>query len=40
VLLPAVYRALGTALNSGFSGWRAAVFTGNPAYGRHCGLRA
>jgi 23S rRNA (guanine2445-N2)-methyltransferase / 23S rRNA (guanine2069-N7)-methyltransferase len=38
--LPAAYRALGVALKRGFPGWRAAVFTGNPACGGHLGLRA
>ncbi|MGH8502763.1 MAG: bifunctional 23S rRNA (guanine(2069)-N(7))-methyltransferase RlmK/23S rRNA (guanine(2445)-N(2))-methyltransferase RlmL [Gammaproteobacteria bacterium] len=38
--LPARYRALGLALKRNFAGWQAAVFTGNPACGRHLGLRA
>ncbi len=38
--LPALYRQLGEQLRQNFSGWRAAVFTGNPELGRHMGLRA
>ena len=35
-----VYEALGQRLKSSFSGWEAAVFTGNPELGAHLGLRA
>lgn len=38
--LSALYAQLGAVLREGFSGWRAAVFTGNPELGRHLGLRA
>jgi 23S rRNA (guanine2445-N2)-methyltransferase / 23S rRNA (guanine2069-N7)-methyltransferase len=38
--LPSMYRALGGALKQAFPGWRAAVFTGNPACARHLGLSA
>lgn len=38
--LPALYAELGTQLKKNFSGWRAAVFTGNPEFGKHMGLRA
>ena len=38
--LPAVYAELGTQLKNNFSGWRAAVLTGNPELGKHMGLRA
>jgi 23S rRNA (guanine2445-N2)-methyltransferase / 23S rRNA (guanine2069-N7)-methyltransferase len=40
VELPALYRALGTALCERFSGWQAAILLGEPALGRHLGLRA
>lgn len=35
-----LYRALGDHLKTCFSGWRAAVFTGNPELGKQMGLRA
>ncbi len=35
-----VYETLGERLKAGFSGWEAAVFTGNPQLGAHLGLRA
>ncbi len=35
-----VYETLGERLKTGFSGWQAAVFTGNPDLGAHLGLRA
>jgi 23S rRNA (guanine2445-N2)-methyltransferase / 23S rRNA (guanine2069-N7)-methyltransferase len=38
--LPALYRELGEQLKRHFSGWRAAIFTGNPELGRSMGLRA
>lgn len=38
--LGALYAELGQALKRCYSGWRAAVFTGNPALGQHLGLRA
>ncbi|MCR4331982.1 MAG: bifunctional 23S rRNA (guanine(2069)-N(7))-methyltransferase RlmK/23S rRNA (guanine(2445)-N(2))-methyltransferase RlmL [Sulfuricaulis sp.] len=38
--LPAVYAELGMQLKNNFSGWRAAVLTGNPELGKHMGLRA
>lgn len=38
--LPALYRELGDRLKQHFTGWRAAVFTGNPELGRSMGLRA
>jgi 23S rRNA (guanine2445-N2)-methyltransferase / 23S rRNA (guanine2069-N7)-methyltransferase len=38
--LPALYARLGSVLRERFSGWRAAVFTGNPDLGKHMGLRA
>ncbi len=38
--LPALYAELGTQLKKNFPGWRAAVFTGNPEFGKHMGLRA
>jgi 23S rRNA (guanine2445-N2)-methyltransferase / 23S rRNA (guanine2069-N7)-methyltransferase len=38
--LPALYAELGTQLKTCFSGWHAAVFTGNPELGKHMGLRA
>ncbi|MGE5152901.1 MAG: bifunctional 23S rRNA (guanine(2069)-N(7))-methyltransferase RlmK/23S rRNA (guanine(2445)-N(2))-methyltransferase RlmL [Bdellovibrio bacteriovorus] len=38
--LPALYAQLGAILRERFTGWRAAVFTGNPDLGKHMGLRA
>jgi 23S rRNA (guanine2445-N2)-methyltransferase / 23S rRNA (guanine2069-N7)-methyltransferase len=38
--LPALYARLGAVLREHFTGWRAAVFTGNPDLGKHMGLRA
>jgi 23S rRNA (guanine2445-N2)-methyltransferase / 23S rRNA (guanine2069-N7)-methyltransferase len=38
--LPALYAELGALLRERFTGWRAAVFTGNPALGKVMGLRA
>jgi 23S rRNA (guanine2069-N7)-methyltransferase / 23S rRNA (guanine2445-N2)-methyltransferase len=38
--LPALYAELGTQMKTCFSGWHAAVFTGNPELGKHMGLRA
>ncbi|HXV20738.1 MAG TPA: bifunctional 23S rRNA (guanine(2069)-N(7))-methyltransferase RlmK/23S rRNA (guanine(2445)-N(2))-methyltransferase RlmL [Desulfuromonadales bacterium] len=38
--LHGLYRTLGERLKSHFSGWNAAVFTGNPELGRDLGLRA
>ena len=38
--LPALYKELGAQLKNNFSGWRAAVFTGNPELGKSMGLRA
>jgi 23S rRNA (guanine2445-N2)-methyltransferase / 23S rRNA (guanine2069-N7)-methyltransferase len=38
--LPALYAELGAQLKKNFTGWRAAVFTGNPELGKHMGLRA
>ena len=38
--LKPVYRRLGEALKSDFSGWQAAVFTANPLLGKQMGLRA
>ena len=35
-----VYEALGERLKASFSGWEAAVFTGNPELSAHLGLRA
>jgi 23S rRNA (guanine2445-N2)-methyltransferase / 23S rRNA (guanine2069-N7)-methyltransferase len=35
-----LYRLLGERLRQGFTGWRAAVFTGNPDLGKEMGLRA
>jgi 23S rRNA (guanine2445-N2)-methyltransferase / 23S rRNA (guanine2069-N7)-methyltransferase len=35
-----VYEALGERLKAGFTGWEAAIFTGNPDLGAHLGLRA
>jgi len=35
-----LYRVLGERLRAGFSGWHAAVFTGNPELGKSMGLRA
>jgi len=35
-----LYRQLGQRLREQFTGWRAAVFTGNPELGKHMGLRA
>ncbi len=38
--LPALYADLGNALKNCYTGWRAAVFTGNPELGKHMGIRA
>ena len=38
--LVGVYEALGARLRHSFSGWQAAVFTGNPELGAHLDLRA
>ncbi|WP_295456327.1 bifunctional 23S rRNA (guanine(2069)-N(7))-methyltransferase RlmK/23S rRNA (guanine(2445)-N(2))-methyltransferase RlmL [uncultured Thiodictyon sp.] len=38
--LPALYARLGTLLKERFTGWRAAVMTGNPDLGKQMGLRA
>lgn len=38
--LPALYAELGDALKRCYSGWRAAVFTGDAEFGRGLGLRA
>jgi 23S rRNA (guanine2445-N2)-methyltransferase / 23S rRNA (guanine2069-N7)-methyltransferase len=38
--LVGVYETLGERLKESFSGWEAAVFTGNPELGAHLGLRA
>jgi len=38
--LPDLYRTLGDTLRRCYSGWRAAVFTGNPDLGKVMGLRA
>lgn len=38
--LGALYRQLGQRLRDQFSGWRAAVFTGNPELGKHMGIKA
>ena len=38
--LPALYARIGAMLRERFSGWRAALFTGNPDLGKHMGLRA
>jgi 23S rRNA (guanine2445-N2)-methyltransferase / 23S rRNA (guanine2069-N7)-methyltransferase len=38
--LHGLYRTLGERLKGHFSGWNAAVFTGNPELGRDLGLRA
>lgn len=38
--LPALYGELGETLKRCFSGWRAAVFTGNTELGKHLGIRA
>jgi 23S rRNA (guanine2445-N2)-methyltransferase / 23S rRNA (guanine2069-N7)-methyltransferase len=35
-----LYAHLGERLRTGFAGWRAAVFTGNPELGKRMGLRA
>ena len=35
-----VYEALGERLKAYFTGWEAAIFTGNPDLGAHLGLRA
>ncbi len=35
-----LYETLGERLKTSFSGWEAAVFTGNPELGAHLGLRA
>lgn len=38
--LPGLYRELGNVLKRCYEGWRAAVFTGNPEFGKVMGLRA
>ncbi|MCP3867792.1 MAG: bifunctional 23S rRNA (guanine(2069)-N(7))-methyltransferase RlmK/23S rRNA (guanine(2445)-N(2))-methyltransferase RlmL [Gammaproteobacteria bacterium] len=38
--LPGLYASLGQVLKTRFSGWKAAVFTGNPELGKRLGLRA
>lgn len=38
--LAGVYETLGERLKESFTGWEAAVFTGNPELGAHLGLRA
>lgn len=38
--LQPLYRNLGDALKRDFTGWQAAVFTGNPALGKNMGLRS
>lgn len=38
--LPGLYQALGKSLRDCYSGWRGAVFTGNPELGKVMGLRA
>jgi len=38
--LPGLYRALGDAMKRCYTGWRGAVFTGNPDLGKVMGLRA
>ena len=38
--LPGLYAQLGSVLREHFTGWQAAVFTGNPDLGKHMGLRA
>jgi 23S rRNA (guanine2445-N2)-methyltransferase / 23S rRNA (guanine2069-N7)-methyltransferase len=38
--LPALYGRLGETLRENFSGWRGAIFTGNPDLGKRLGLRA
>jgi len=38
--LVGVYETLGEKLKESFSGWEAAIFTGNPELGAHLGLRA
>ncbi|MDE0757941.1 MAG: bifunctional 23S rRNA (guanine(2069)-N(7))-methyltransferase RlmK/23S rRNA (guanine(2445)-N(2))-methyltransferase RlmL [Pseudomonadales bacterium] len=38
--LPALYKALGTLTKTQLVGWKAAIFTENPALGKHMGLRA
>jgi 23S rRNA (guanine2445-N2)-methyltransferase / 23S rRNA (guanine2069-N7)-methyltransferase len=38
--LAELYARLGKRLKTGFAGWRAAVFTGNPQLGKRMGLRA
>ncbi|MGQ0656938.1 MAG: bifunctional 23S rRNA (guanine(2069)-N(7))-methyltransferase RlmK/23S rRNA (guanine(2445)-N(2))-methyltransferase RlmL [Chromatiales bacterium] len=38
--LRTLYAELGTCLRERYTGWEAAVFTGNPALGRHLGLKA
>jgi 23S rRNA (guanine2445-N2)-methyltransferase / 23S rRNA (guanine2069-N7)-methyltransferase len=35
-----LYKALGNALKTGFPGWTAALFTGNPELGKEMGLKA
>jgi len=38
--LPALYARIGTTLRERFTGWRAALLTGNPDLGKYMGLRA
>jgi 23S rRNA (guanine2445-N2)-methyltransferase / 23S rRNA (guanine2069-N7)-methyltransferase len=38
--LPGLYTELGAALKRCYTGWQAAVFTGNPELGKHVGMRA
>jgi len=38
--LPGLYRSLGEALRHCYTGWQAAVFTGNPELGKVMGIRA
>jgi 23S rRNA (guanine2445-N2)-methyltransferase / 23S rRNA (guanine2069-N7)-methyltransferase len=38
--LQALYALLGERLRTGYRGWEAAVFTGNPALGRELGINA
>jgi 23S rRNA (guanine2445-N2)-methyltransferase / 23S rRNA (guanine2069-N7)-methyltransferase len=38
--LPALYGRLGETLRENFTGWRGAIFTGNPDLGKRLGLRA
>lgn len=38
--LPALYKALGALIKAQLVGWKAAIFTEDPALGKHMGLRA